>query len=310
MTSRAHIDRTGSTAPGKVILLGEHAVVYGVPAIAAGIARGASARAERAEQASLCIGQAVVTRDDGSDLGKALGALLDVLGLGAHAIVIETELPIGCGLGSSAAMAVAAARAVLEVANEPASPERVQAAALGWERVFHGNPSGIDTAAAAEGGCIWYTREHGLERIAVGAPLHLGVVVAGPPASTKSMVEGVARIRERRPEVFEKSLAGILSLVKNARLAIEAGDVVGLGRLLDLNHMLLAGLHVSSEEIERACQLAREAGALGAKLTGAGGGGAVIALTADDPEPVLAAWRAEGLPCFGTLVAATRGAAR
>lgn len=101
--------------------------------------------------------------------------------------------------------------------------------------------------------------------------------------------------------------AGIESLVKNARLALEAGDVTGLGRLLDLNQMLLSGLMVSTEEIETACRVAREAGALGAKLTGAGGGGAVIALCEADPEPVLDAWRRQGLTCFSTRVAARVG---
>ncbi len=281
-----------ATACGKVILLGEHAVVYGVPAIAAGIERGARATAERTERASLSVGATIATQDDGSDLGRALGALLDALDVGTYAIDVETELPVGRGLGSSAAIAVAAARAVLEAAGEPASDVRVLAAALAWERVFHGNPSGIDTAAAADGGCILVPARPRARAASTWAhPWYWPSPSRARPRAPRAWWRRVARIAERRPDVFEKSLDGMSSLVKNARLAIEAGDVVGLGRLLDLNQMLLAGLHVSSEEIERACQLARAAGALGAKLTGAGGGGAVIALHDGGPDRRARAWR-------------------
>jgi len=116
------------------------------------------------------------------------------------------------------------------------------------------------------------------------------------------MVAEVARLKARRPEVFAKSMEGIRSLVKNARLALEAGDVPGLGRLMDLNQMLLSGLMVSTAEIEQACRIARDAGAFGAKLTGAGGGGAVVAVCDRDPAPVLRAWRDAGLDCFSATV--------
>jgi mevalonate kinase len=119
------------------------------------------------------------------------------------------------------------------------------------------------------------------------------------------MVDSVARLRERRPEIVDKTFEGIRSLVSNARLAIEAGDRFALGRLMDLNQMLLSGLYVSTPEIERMCALAREAGALGAKLTGAGGGGSVVALVPSSAvaEAVLAAWKAEKFDGFATCVA-------
>jgi mevalonate kinase len=103
-----------------------------------------------------------------------------------------------------------------------------------------------------------------------------------------------------------KAFEGITSLVRNARLAIEAGDRVGLGRLMDLNQMLLSGLFVSTQEIERLCDLARTAGALGAKLTGAGGGGCVVALVEGSQvaDRVLDAWKGEGFDGFTTTVAA------
>jgi mevalonate kinase len=139
----------------------------------------------------------------------------------------------------------------------------------------------------------------------VAVPLKLAICLAGPPASTKEMVEDVRRLGERRPDLLGKSLAGIESLVKNAKLCIEGGDLPALGQLMNYNQMLLSGLFLSTPEIERACAVAREAGALGAKLTGAGGGGAVIALCQDNSQPIEAALRAAGFTAFSSEIRAS-----
>jgi mevalonate kinase len=293
-------------ANGKVIFLGEHAVVYGVPAIAAGIERGALAHAERAQLATLVIGDRSASVGDGSDLAGAFEALLAALSAPPVAVRATLEIPPGSGLGASAALGVAIARAVLGALAEPVELARVLAATAAWEGVYHGNPSGIDAAAAANDGCILFQKGQGSEPIPLGCDLVLAVGIAGPPCSTKLMVEGVARLRERRPAIVDKALEGVRALVKNAKLCMEAGDVPGLGSLMNYNQMLLSGLFVSTEGIERCCALAREAGALGAKLTGAGGGGAVIALCDRDFEPILSTWRAAGIECFGSYVRARR----
>jgi mevalonate kinase len=293
-------------ANGKVILLGEHAVVYGVPAIAAGIERGVSASARPAESSSLRIGERYALAGDESELGRAFGALLAELGASQLAVEASLELPPGSGLGASAALGVAIARAVLTASGLAPDSARVQAAASAWEGVYHGNPSGIDAAAAAHDGCLWYDKLSGPRPIALARDLVLAIGLAGPPASTKLMVEGVARLRERRPEVVNKALEGIRALVANAKLCLEAGDLPGLGSLMNYNQMLLSGLFVSTEGIERCCALARDAGALGAKLTGAGGGGAVVALCDGTSEPILAAWREAGIEGFASRVRAAR----
>src|SRR5206468_8905936 len=112
------------------------------------------------------------------------------------------------------------------------------------------------------------------------------------------------RFRERNPEVFGQTLEAVVSLVQNAQLALEAGDIEALGKLMDLNQMLLAGLFLSTSNIEALCSLARDAGALGSKLTGAGGGGSVIALTAGEAEAarVLDAWKGAGYSGFFTWI--------
>lgn len=305
MTTRSPSTTGVGHGNGKAVLLGEHAVVYGMPAIAAGIPLGASARAEPSASASLRIAERHAAQGDGSELAAALGQVQAELGTGPHRVEVDVNLPLGSGLGGSAAIGVAIARALLAARGEPESRERVLAGAAAWERVFHGNPSGVDAAAAYYGGCIWFTKAAGAEPISVAVPLHLVVCLAGPPASTKEMVDGVRQLGERRPDLLGKSLSGIEALVKNARLCIEAGDVSGLGQLMNYNQMLLSGLFLSTPDIERACAVAREAGALGAKLTGAGGGGAVIALCEDSADTVAAALKNDGFEAFLTQIPAS-----
>ena len=293
-------------ANGKVILLGEHAVVYGVPAIAAGIERGVEASAVAADSASLRVGERHAIPGDGSDLGRSFEALLQELGGPPVAVQARLELPPGSGLGASAALGVAIARAVLSALGQAPDAARVLRATSAWEGVHHGNPSGVDAAAAANDGCIWFEKAHGPSPLPLARDLVLAIALADPPASTKLMVEGVARLRERRPAVVDKAMEGVRALVQNAKLCLEAGDLPGLGSLMNYNQMLLSGLFVSTEGIERCCALAREAGALGAKLTGAGGGGAVVALCDADFGGVLSAWRQAGIECFGSYVRAAR----
>jgi mevalonate kinase len=299
------------TAHGKVILFGEHAVVYGVPALAVGIDRGAWAESTPSTSGSstlrvrgwnITVGEGDDTEGTSVPLARALRDILAVTredrAVGHVHVEASADLPPGGGLGCSAALGVAVARAL----DPGASPETIASRVTAWERVFHGNPSGIDAAVASLGGCVFFQREGQprIQRVRLPSAIHLCVGHSGQASSTKVMVEAVARLRERRPEITQKTFDAIHTLVKNARLALEAGDVKAVGQLLDLNQMLLSGLFVSTPEIEQMCAAARAAGALGAKLTGAGGGGCVVALveSAEAGAEVLASWKRDGFDGF------------
>ena len=310
------------SACGKVILLGEHAVVYGVPALVLGIARGATAHAAPsaalsgpAARSELTLGTSDrVTEDGDTDVARAFSALLRTCGVTRPVRVeVVTELPAGAGLGCSAALGVAIVRALDAWENRPpASASDDAERAMAWEKVFHGNPSGVDATAAARGGCLLYQRMNGglhLKEIALTRPLNLAIGHSGVSSSTREMVEMVAKLKARNEENVTRTFDAIHSLVQNARLALEAGDHVGLGKLMDLNQVLLSGLMVSTEEIETLCRLGREAGALGVKLTGSGGGGCVVALVENDPAPIVAAWETAGFRAFSTQVSSVPSAA-
>lgn len=269
---------------GKVILLGEHAVVYGTPALAAGIERGVHARATAADETSMHIEPwgLTLSLDGEHDLERALSAVWRAhprAPLPPLRIEADVALPAGAGLGCSAAVGVATLRAIDEAIGHEASDAEIAERGLAWERVFHGNPSGVDNTMAAHGGVAVFERGQPLSPVQVRHPLTLVVGNSGHASATKDMVAEVARQRGRDEARFDKTLESIGILVRNARLAIEAGDLVALGQLMDLNQNLLSGWMLSTTAIEEMCAAAREAGAKGAKLTGAGGGGCMIALT-------------------------------
>jgi mevalonate kinase len=295
-------------AAGKVILFGEHAVVYGVPAIAAGIDRGATAIAWGAQNDEITVDEQAILRD--TELLRALEAVRNFLHVPSARILLSLEIPAGAGLGASAAMGVATARALCSLYRQAPTDRQIFLAAQAWEKIFHGTPSGVDVAAATSTGVIRFTKTEEPRALILAAPLNLVVARAGPPASTRQLVESVSRLRGRNPTQFERTLEAIAALVENALLLLRSGDVEAVGKLMDLNQMLLAGWMLSTEEIERACHAARDAGALGAKLTGAGGGGCVIALcgraheaeTEARRDTVLESFKRAQIPAFATTI--------
>lgn len=269
---------------GKVILLGEHSVVYGHPALAAGLGVGASAHAIQASRDELAVSPWGVTMTPDSDepLAQAFSVALGLYPE-RHPVRIEADvaIPGGAGLGCSAALGVAVIGALDAHFGIERTPAERGEVSLAWEQVFHGTPSGVDNTMAAVGGIALYRKGHSLEPIRARHALPLVIAHSGESSSTKEVVSMVRRQHERDPARIDEVFEGIAALVRNARLAVEGGDLKSVGQLMDMNQGLLSALMLSTENLERLCSAARDAGALGAKLTGAGGGGCMIALAPD-----------------------------
>lgn len=262
-------------APGKLILCGEHAVVYGHPAIALPLELATDIELARCEGPTRLLGAEPDAR-----LAEALRRALPERGF---ALTVASDVPIGRGMGSSAALSVALVRAQADLEGASLPHGAVVARALELEAVFHGRPSGVDVEVSARGEPIRFWR--GPPARIEPLPLPAGALVAldsGAGADTAEMVAGVA---ERRPAV-DRALDAIGALVQVCTDVL--GDPEALGPLLTENHRLLCEVGVSTSRLDELVALACGAGALGAKLSGSGGGGVVLAL-ARDPEPILRA---------------------
>jgi mevalonate kinase len=278
---------------GKVILFGEHSVVHGRPALALAIQNSAEVTWQKsATQTELHIEPWHVSVDAGESLNEGRESLQralqvaramydDAVELSLHATM---RLPGGAGMGSSAALGVAVLRAMDEARGRKRSNEEIYERSLAWERVFHGNPSGVDNAMAAHGGMAIFTKGQPLKRIVPRTPIRLVAGHSGSSSSTKEMVASVARQFEREPERVGKLFDAIAAIVSNGKLALEQGELKSLGQLMTLNHKLLSSLMLSTTALEEMIAAATEAGALGAKVTGAGGGGCMIALVDTDAQ--------------------------
>lgn len=277
--------------------------MYGHPAIAAGLSRGATASTNPADEFRLRLidgetgtERESVNREEHSLLSRSFDAMLRVFKPPMPVeIRVTVDLPVGAGLGSSAALATAVSRALAAFAGDRDESRVVEAVAAS-ETVFHGNPSGIDQFAASNPGIFEYRRtpEGPRTRPLRNGPLRILVCVAASGASTAEMVARVRDLHTRQPRVCFAIDETIGAIGAEAADAIERLDMEAVGELMDLNHGLLAALGVSSLELDHACHIARRSGALGAKLTGSGGGGCVIAVAPQREASVLDAWRERG----------------
>lgn len=278
---------------GKVILLGEHSVVHGRPALAVAVSRGAvvDAQPSPGPHTTLHIEPWGVDIDTGAAPNVGAEELQQALKVARAfydddrelALSATMHLPGGAGMGSSAALGVAVLRALDEARALKRPDEEIYERSLAWERVFHGNPSGVDNAMATFGGVALFKRGEPLKRVVPRKPLKLVVAYSGSSSSTKLMVDSVARQLAKEPERMNGVFDSIANIVSNGKLALEQGDLKALGQLMTMNHRLLAGMMLSTDALEEMIAAACAAGALGAKVTGAGGGGCMIALVDGEP---------------------------
>ena len=291
-----------ASAPAKVILFGEHFVVYGEPAIVLAIDKRAYAKVEtrndkRVYTRSTNLGisgyfeENVFHPETGDEharyklepIKRVVDKIFEISGKNIGLDVeIRSTVPVAAGLGSSAAVAAATAIAVAEVLGIKLSKQEVFRITFEAERVVHGTPSGVDPAISTFGGTLLFQMDTGVKPLEVKMDIPLVIGDTRVQRSTRDLVARVRNKRERFPAIIEPVIRSGREIVLHAIEAIKQGDIETLGELMDINHALLCAVGVSSEPLERLITHARRAGALGAKLTGAGGGGCMIALA--EPE--------------------------
>jgi len=305
------------SAWGKVILLGEHSVVYGRRALASAISRQVEVQVTDLYSAALHENgrngaEDLLAADPRFRAAVVRAAELLELDAGDLRIHVESNLPAGVGLGSSAAVSVALVRALAAYAGAECCQAEVCAHAYELERIFHGTPSGIDNAAATHGGLFVFRRGEPPLQLGVPRPLPLVVAVGKTPRQTQRAVAGVRERWQAQRAVYEAIFDAIDALVGVAGAALAGGDLIGAGSAMNENHELLRRIGVSTEELDELVRVAREGGALGAKLTGGGGGGAVICLceTLDAAELLARRCARSGWDAFTTSITSALPAAR
>ena len=296
-----------ATAAGKVILLGEHAVVYGRHALALPIPDAVSAQVSRSDAGvNISIPEWGVSQrvdaDDTSGIAAALNLILrelDVAGPG-YDIHLRSDLPRAMGLGSSAALAVAIVRAFDAELELGLDDSRVNAIAFECEKLAHGTPSGIDNTIATYAVPMTFRNAESLhvENLALLEPPPIIIACSGSPGLTAAQVAGVRARHDQYPVRYEALFDEIDVLSQAGASALAKADYAELGMLMNICQGLLSAIQVSTAELEGMVQIARSAGASGAKLTGGGGGGSIIALCPGRVTEVCSALAAAG---FRTL---------
>lgn len=297
---------TSASTPGKLILCGEHAVVYGQPAIALPLPDiRATALVEDAPAGS---GITIVTPDvdqawtidDSAAPAHPLTTLVRLtLAQIQHAaadleITLRSAIPIASGMGSGAALGAALVRALSTHLGAALTPATIAQLVYESERFYHGTPSGIDNTVVSYEQAIWFVRGVSKEQpptivpITIEQPFTLLIGDTGVRAPTHVTVGGVRERWQQKPEHYTALFATIGSLAQTIREQLAAGNLREVGLALNQNQAALEAIGVSSPELERLIAAARSAGALGAKLSGGGGGGVMVALVREPQQTAVA----------------------
>ncbi len=302
---------------GKVILFGEHFVVHGVPGIVSAIHSATDAEVKKT-------GEGIVVEDERqgakgytekkrAQQKESIERMLKTMGIDPEKAPLKIwlggKLPGFSGIGASAASSVAIARAIAEEFEMNLPDEKINEIAYEAEKAYAGTPSGIDNTAATYGGLIWFKRNLSgglniIEKLSIREPVEIVIGNTGIVADTKEMVAGVAERKKRNLEKYNSLFKQAEELAFTARKSLEEFDLEQVGKLMNENHRLLQEIEVSCRELDYLVNLAREQGALGAKLTGGGGGGCMIALTPrkELQEAVATAMEKEGFEVLRTKI--------
>ena len=277
---------------GKVILFGEHFVVYGLPGIAGGIKNQTTAEIEKADEPGLHVidNRLTVTgykEGKASQFKESLEYIKDSIPQVAWdaqgvTITLAGDLVAASGVGASAASCAAIARAVSEFFRLDLSDDQINQIAYEGEKGYHGSPSGLDNTCSTYGTLIKFQKNANgniAEPLELDSSCEIVMANTGIPVDTKAIVAGVKTRKESNPEEYQAIFDKYMITYNQGLNALKSGDWKGVGALMDQNQELLRQIGVSHEKLEELIEIAKENGALGAKLTGGGAGGYMVALT-------------------------------
>jgi len=286
---------TTSSAPGKIILFGEHAVVYGRPALAVPVTQvhaeveildispsgGSDSAGIWIHAPDVNLHAELNTLPSDHPIASVIHNFLflaRITSFPSLQINISSTIPIASGLGSGTAVTVALARALSIHLDKQMTNKELNAFAYEIEKLYHGTPSGIDNTVVTYAAPVYFLKDQPAETFKPGKPFTIVIGDTGIPAPTKESVADVRRLWSNDRARWDLIFDGVADISFSARRVIEEGWVDMLGDLMNENHALLQGMTVSSPELDRLVSAARNAGAMGAKLSGGGRGGNMIAL--------------------------------
>ncbi|MFC2153980.1 mevalonate kinase [Candidatus Altiarchaeota archaeon] len=300
---------------GKVILFGEHFVVYeGMPAVVSAVDKRTTAEVSRKKEPGFTIQDDRLATEGYkenylSQQKESIQRMVAEMGLGFSKngvrIKLEGDLYVAGGIGASAASCAAIARALNEEYKLDLKDDRINELALEGDKAYAGNPSGVDNTAAVYGGLIWFQKKPPvMELMKTPNPLHIVMGNTGKVANTKVAVAGVKERKEKEPEKYDEIFKEAKQLVLSAKMSLLEGDFETTAGHVNRNHELLQEIEVSSPELDKLVEIALNAGATAAKMTGGGMGGYMYAITPDPEiqEKVVKAMEDEGFKAFSTSV--------
>lgn len=301
---------------GKTILFGEHFVVYGLPAIISALNKQSTATVEKINKNSheFIDNQTKFPGCKKRTWNQCQKSILQILNYmkiqETLRITLSGDLPMASsGIGSSAASCVALARAINNEFHLNWNDEQINKAAYQGEKEIHGNPSGIDNTAATYGGLFYFkknqpTKKNIINPIQLKSPIRIVLADSGKVTPTKKVIATVKKIKQNNPQIIEAIFNNYQNLIPKALNALKIFDLKKIGKLMNKNHELLQKLTISCKELENMIEIAMQAGAFGAKLTGTGKGGLMLALTPEKKiqNKVAASLEKNGYPTLKTTI--------
>jgi len=304
--------KSKASAPGKVILFGEHFVVYGIKSILCAINKRITVTAEKIDEEKICIKSEMydVVLEPNKSISEIDFKLRPFYYLSNKIIQnqntgikieIESEIPLGVGLGSSSACCVASAAAILGLFSET-SKERVLELAIEAEKTIFQNTSGADCTVCTYGGIMEYDKKNKFKKIESEPNFHLVIANSNIKHSTELVVAGVKRFGEENRDEFSKLCNNESKLIEDALKFLKENNIKGLGEIVIQNQKYLETIGVSNDKLREMIQVGQKF-SFGAKITGAGGGGCIFALTDESNlKQTIKEFKDKNYECFSVKI--------